>query len=127
MCWQLDAEEALDFYVDTQKYALLFTEQDRRETAQRLWTRYIDAKADRLVTMPDDITRNLQKEILDNKSAAPDLFKKAVSGMGPFDTVHLKVAAAAAAARVLLGVCCCSCQRADARPHIYSISTVPGG
>lgn len=74
---KLDAEEALDFYVDCKKYALLFNEQDRRETAQRLWMRYLDAKADRLVNVPDQISRQLQKDIFEKKSSDPKLFKKA--------------------------------------------------
>ena len=74
---KLDAEEALDFYVDCKKYALLFNEQDRRETAQRLWMRYLDAKADRLVNVPDQISRQLRKDIFEKKSSDPKLFKKA--------------------------------------------------
>ena len=74
---KMDAEEALDFYVDCKKYSLLFTDQDRRETAGRLYARYVDAKADRLVTIPDEITRQLQKDIVDNKTSDPNVFKKA--------------------------------------------------
>ena len=52
----------------------LSTTQDRLETAQRLWDRYLDAKADRLVTMPDDIVIDLKKKIVTNKSSDPELF-----------------------------------------------------
>lgn len=74
---KMDAEEALDFYIDCKKYGLLFTDQDRRETAMRLYTRYVDAKADRLVTIPDEITRQLQEDIVQKQTSDPKVFKKA--------------------------------------------------
>jgi len=76
---KLDAAEALEFFVDCKKYSLLFNDQDRRETADRLWFRYIDVKADRLINLPDHITRKLQKEILENKSADQKLFEAAAA------------------------------------------------
>ena len=39
--------------------------------------RYLDAKADRLVNVPDQISRQLQKDIFEKKSSDPKLFKKA--------------------------------------------------
>ena len=43
----------------------------------RLYTRYVDAKADRLVTIPDEITRQLQEDIVGKQTSDPKVFKKA--------------------------------------------------
>jgi len=74
---KMDAEENLEFFIEAGKYQLLFAEKDRLETAQRLWDRYLDPKADRLVTMPDELVNDLKKKIVTNKSSDPQLFAKA--------------------------------------------------
>ena len=75
---KLDAEEALDFYIDAKKYQLLFVEKDRVETAARLWDRYLDVKSDRRITIPDDIYSDLEKKITKDHSGAASLFDVAI-------------------------------------------------
>jgi hypothetical protein len=58
-----DAEESIDFYLDVLSYQKLFQKSDLVETANRLWKRYLDAEADRLVTLPDNVHKVLEKAV----------------------------------------------------------------
>ena len=73
----LDAGENIDFYVDVRQYKLLFQEDDRRNTAARLYDRYVDPNSNRLVTFSDDVAQGLHVAVREQKSAAPDIFEKA--------------------------------------------------
>ena len=73
----LDAGENIDFYVDVRQYKLLFQEDDRRNTAARLYDRYVDPNSNRLVTFSDDVAQGLHAAVREQKSAAPDIFEKA--------------------------------------------------
>ena len=75
---KLDAAECIDFYLDAKKYVLLFDAVDRKETAMRLWNRYLDPKADRMITIPDDIHNELKKEILTHGSSEVNLFDRCI-------------------------------------------------
>ena len=57
----LDAEENLNFYYEILEYKKLFQEQDRREKAAAIWKTFLDAKADRPVTIPDDKHKKIMK------------------------------------------------------------------
>ena len=74
---RLQAEENLDFYLDIKPYKLLFAEQDRLDTATRLFQRYLAATADRLVTLPDGTHSKLKQMVIDKKEAPADVFDQA--------------------------------------------------
>ena len=44
----------------------------------RLWNRYLDPKADRMITIPDDIHNELKKEILTHGSSEVNLFDRCI-------------------------------------------------
>jgi hypothetical protein len=57
----LDAEENINFYFEILEYKKLFQEQDRKEKAATIWKTFLDAKADRPVTIPDDKHKKIMK------------------------------------------------------------------
>jgi len=81
---ELDASENVDFYIEIQKYKLLFGETDKKETAVRIWDRYLDFNSEHLVTLPDQMHRTLNKAVHADGDIPLDVFAKAEK-----ETLHL--------------------------------------
>ena len=65
----LDAEENINFYFEILEYKKLFQEQDRKEKAATIWKTFLDAKADRPVTIPDDKHKKIMKVRLSGRAS----------------------------------------------------------
>ena len=97
----MDAVENIKFYHDVQEYKKLFQAQDRIERAKRIYEMHLDPQCDRSVTLPDMMTKNIEKKVKSGEEVPPEFFKKAefevlrliVDNMYP---VYLKNEAAAA-------------------------------
>ncbi|KAL1523325.1 hypothetical protein AB1Y20_018271 [Prymnesium parvum] len=74
-----ECEEAIEFYLDVKDFQKLFSSKDLVEAANRIWARYLDDKADRMVNLPASIHKVLKKEIVDNscKNVSLNTFDKA--------------------------------------------------
>ena len=58
------AIENVDFYVDVQAFKLLFEPRQRKKVARELWQRYIDDDAVCVITLPDEVKRQLEADAL---------------------------------------------------------------
>jgi len=73
----LDCGEAIEFYLEVIGYQKLFAAADFKDNAKRIWKRYLDDKAERMVNLPATMIKKLKKEILDDDAAGAKTFDKA--------------------------------------------------
>jgi hypothetical protein len=59
----------VQFYLELKEYKMLFDSKDFCDRAKRIWQRYLDDKADRMVNLPSAVHKGLKKEIIDKDCA----------------------------------------------------------
>jgi len=70
---QLDCEEAIEFYLEIKAFQQLFAAQDFKDSCKRLWSRFLDDKADRMVNLPSAVHKKLKEEIITKDCADTDI------------------------------------------------------
>lgn len=72
---ETNASENIEFYEEVQTYKLLFAPRDRAQVARRLWLKYVDKGAARIITLPDDARRALQAEVMGGGEVSAGAFE----------------------------------------------------
>ena len=66
----LDCLEAIEFCIEVREYKMLFAAADLQDGCKRIWARYLDDKADRIVNLPSAVHKSLKKHIVDEGCAS---------------------------------------------------------